>query len=314
MKLDVAKFVDGLHAWFGEQVAPLVSRLKALESRPVVEVAEVVENVTRGLDPKFVELYETVGTIQTSIKEISLIPGPQGAPGAAGEQGAQGPAGEPGKDATVDPQMIADAVKAELEKLGITGAVVIPASVSPEEHKHASEAMEARITADVERRLSEFRPPADGRDGLHIEIIPAIDAHKSYPRNTYAKHDGGLWRSFEKTSDMRGWECIVDGIAEVQIEQHNERTYGLTVRRSSGATEQTLARVPAMVYRGVFRDGETYEQGDTVTWGGSLWHANEDTQIKPGTPGEKSWSLAAKRGRDGTDGRNGIDAGKAVKL
>ena len=58
---------------------------------------------------------------------------------------------------------------------------------------------------------------------------------------------------------------------------------------------------PVMVYRGVFKDGQTYAKGDTVTWGGSLWHCDaEETTDKPDGV-EKHWTLATKRGRDGKD-------------
>lgn len=59
-----------------------------------------------------------------------------------------------------------------------------------------------------------------------------------------------------------------------------------------------------MIYRGVFVDGNTYEHGDTVTWGGSLFHCNEETKAKPNY-GEKAWTLAAKRGNDGNNGLPG---------
>jgi hypothetical protein len=58
---------------------------------------------------------------------------------------------------------------------------------------------------------------------------------------------------------------------------------------------------PVMIYRGVFKDGQKYERGDTVTWGGSLWHCDSDTQEKPGE-GSTTWTLCAKKGRDGKDG------------
>ncbi len=58
---------------------------------------------------------------------------------------------------------------------------------------------------------------------------------------------------------------------------------------------------PVMLYRGVFKDGE-YAKGDTVTWGGSLWHCDvEKTTEKPGD-GSNAWTLCAKKGRDGKDG------------
>jgi len=55
--------------------------------------------------------------------------------------------------------------------------------------------------------------------------------------------------------------------------------------------------VPTMIYRGVFKDGECYEKGDTVTWAGSLWHCNAETKDKPGE-GSDQWTLAVKKGRD----------------
>ena len=68
--------------------------------------------------------------------------------------------------------------------------------------------------------------------------------------------------------------------------------------KSSGATIKTDFTLPVMIYRGVFKAEETYERGDSVTWGGSLWHCNEPDGSKPGE-GNKSWQLVAKRGRDG---------------
>jgi hypothetical protein len=57
---------------------------------------------------------------------------------------------------------------------------------------------------------------------------------------------------------------------------------------------------PVMLYRGVYKDGQKYERGDTVTWGGSLWHCDSDTHEKPGE-GSATWTLCAKKGRDGKD-------------
>ncbi|MHB0132656.1 phage gp6-like head-tail connector protein [Klebsiella pneumoniae] len=143
-------------------------------------------------------------------------------------------------------------------------------------------------------------PPAqDGRDALHLEIQPFIDEGKSYTRGSYATHNGGLWRAYEKTHGMRGWECIVDGVSDVDISMNGQRNFIVTVNRASGASEKKSFDIPTMVYRGVFKSGDEYLPGDTVTWGGSLWHCDEQTQDKPGETGSKGWTLAAKRGRDG---------------
>jgi len=142
---------------------------------------------------------------------------------------------------------------------------------------------------------------ADGRDALTLEVLPFIDEEKSYPRGSYATHNGGLWRAYEKTHGMRGWECLVDGVAGIDIQHSEQRTLTLTVNRTSGASETKSFDVPVMIYQGIFKSGQEYMPDDTVTWGGSLWHCDEQTQDKPGEAGSKGWTLAAKRGRDGRD-------------
>ena len=142
---------------------------------------------------------------------------------------------------------------------------------------------------------------ADGRDALTLEVLPFIDEEKSYQRGSYATHNGGLWRAYEKTHGMRGWECLVDGVAGIDIQHSEQRCFTLTVNRTSGTSETKTFDVPVMIYQGVFKTGQEYLPGDTVTWGGSLWHCDEQTQDKPGEAGSKGWTLAAKRGRDGRD-------------
>ncbi|MCY4777853.1 phage portal protein [Klebsiella pneumoniae] len=151
----------------------------------------------------------------------------------------------------------------------------------------------------VDDAVAALPPAQDGRDALKLEIQPFIDEGKSYTRGSYATHNGGLWRAYEKTHGMRGWECIVDGVSDVDISMNGQRNFIVTVNRASGASEKKSFDIPTMVYRGVFKSGDEYLPGDTVTWGGSLWHCDEQTQDKPGETGSKGWTLAAKRGRDG---------------
>ncbi|NYX07396.1 phage portal protein, partial [Escherichia coli] len=145
--------------------------------------------------------------------------------------------------------------------------------------------------------------PQDGRDATALEILPAIDDQKSFPRGTYATHQGGLWRAYEKTHGMRGWECLVDGVADIDVSMTGERSFTVVVRQSSGQRTEKTFSLPVMLYRGVFRAGETYHPGDTVTWGGSLWHCNSMTGDKPGEAHSSGWTLAAKRGRDAGGGK-----------
>lgn len=140
----------------------------------------------------------------------------------------------------------------------------------------------------------------DGRDALQLEILPAIDEQKSYTRGTYAKHAGGLWRAFEQTSGMRGWECIVEGVKELQVDMVDKRLSVKAVM-SSGALAEMVKELPIQIYRGVFKSDDPYHQGDTVTWAGSLWHCNvTGTKALPGD-GSADWTLAVKKGRDGRE-------------
>jgi integrin beta 3 len=54
---------------------------------------------------------------------------------------------------------------------------------------------------------------------------------------------------------------------------------------------------PVVLDRGVWKEG-TYEHGDAVTWGGSLWIAQRSTDAKPDAA-DSGWRLAVKKGRDG---------------
>ncbi|MGK0663653.1 hypothetical protein [Serratia marcescens] len=194
-----------------------------------------------------------------------------------------------------------DDIRPLLKELVESAVAEIPV---PRDGKDADpEAIKAAISDALEALPTPESPApgADGRDALQIEILPGIEAEKSYPRGTYATHSGGLWRSFEKTAGMRGWECLVDGISAVDVANDDERMFTVTVTRASGACETKTFGIPVMIYRGVFKSESSYQPGDTVTWGGSLWHCDEMTVDKPGEIGSKGWTLATKRGRDGKD-------------
>lgn len=153
-----------------------------------------------------------------------------------------------------------------------------------------------RSVGEVRKEFKEIPVPTNGRDAAALEIMPAIDTDKSYPRGTWAKHAGGLWWAFQQTSGMRGWECQVEGIKSI-TPTVSGKTMGVTVVTSSGDEVRAEAFVPVQVYRGVWADGE-FEQGDTATWAGSLWHCNQTgTKAKPGD-GSTDWTLAVKKGRD----------------
>ncbi|CAA2106021.1 phage portal protein [Variovorax paradoxus] len=317
--------VDELAPLVAEQVAAAVGALPAPQNGKDVEpeavaalVQAAVDAIPRPKDGVSVTVEELAPlVVQEVAKAVAAIPAPRD-----------------GNDA--DPELVAKLVREAVDAVPKPkdGVSITPADVQPLIADEVAKAVAAlpvpkdgesvpaehvqRMVEDaVAKAVASIRVPLDGepgRDAAHIEILPAIDAAKSYPRGTYARHAGGLWRSFETTAAMKGWECIVEGVAEIKV-SFQGRTGFVSVERSSGTPDLHPFSLPAMIYRGVFREGETYEQGDTVTWGGSLWFCNEPTADKP-LDGSRTWQLAAKRGRDGKDARDpGAQAAPApVKL
>jgi hypothetical protein len=156
------------------------------------------------------------------------------------------------------------------------------------------------VRSMVEEVAKSLPVPKDGRDALDINILPGIDFTKSYLRDTYATHDGGLWRAHATTEGERGWECVVDGVKSVEVEQLDERTVDITVSLASGKSTKKTMITPTAVYRGVFdvKSDKPYTRGDMATWAGSVWHCQVDeTKAKPGE-NNQDWKLAVKAGRD----------------
>ena len=145
------------------------------------------------------------------------------------------------------------------------------------------------------------RDGIDGKDALQLEVLPSVDMQKSFPRGTYALHNGGLIRAYQQTQGENGWETVQNGIADTQITQLDARNFTIACRHTNGRVTEQAFSMPALIYRNIYQEGKDYQQGDVVTFGGSLWHCDKDTQTKPGTK-DSDWSLAAKKGRDGKDG------------
>lgn len=201
---------------------------------------------------------------------------PPAIPGDPGRPGDQGVPGVDGRTPTAD----------ELRSL-ITP--LIPAPVPGERGVDGTHGRDGR-------------DGVDGRDALQFELEPAIDPSKGYPRGTFATHAGGLWRAFEATHGMRGWECIVDGIAdETESLLDDGRTLVRRTSYSSGRTFERVMTMAVVLDRGVWRSDARYVAGDAVTWAGSVWIAQSRVDGapygKPSTPAS-GWRLAVKAGRD----------------
>lgn len=152
-----------------------------------------------------------------------------------------------------------------------------------------------------------------GRDALEIDVLPAINEDKSYPRGTYATHKGGLWRARRNTDGMEGWDCVVRGIESVTVTMGEDlRTFELKhVFSDSEAVEQFV--MPVVLYRGVFSEGTKYAAGDAVTWAGSVWIARAAAETIP-NGADGLWTLSVKEGRAGRNAGDGAGTPKGQQV
>lgn len=153
-----------------------------------------------------------------------------------------------------------------------------------------------------------------GRDAVHVEVLDGIDASKKYQRGTFATYRGGLVRSFRATDPLpedgelekHGWHVVVRGITTTKLELSDDmRTVTLRQEFTDGEQVEDSLKIPAMIYRGVWRPDVVYVKGDATTYDGCTWLLSVDEAVaSPGTDGS-GWDLAVRRGRDGRDGTRG---------
>lgn len=210
-------------------------------------------------------------------------PGPQGEQGMAGERGEKGDAGQVGEKG-------ADGAPG---RDGKDGASVDSAEI------------ERMVAAAVEKAMSAVRIPKDGAPGLNgKDGVGLAGALLDRSGSLVLTLTDGSTRDLGPVIGKDGapGKDGRDGFSldDFDLEKKDERTVILKFVRGDVAEAYEM-HFPVLIYRGVFREGDAYERGDTVTWGGSLWHCDADTTDKPDGQ-QKHWTLAAKRGRDGKDG------------
>lgn len=168
---------------------------------------------------------------------------------------------------------------------------------------------------------------ADGRDGVSVtldDVRPLIESEMSkWALDFERRAHGVLERAVERIpapqagKDGRDGVNGKDGLDALQLDDFDlalsddGRTVTLSLQQGDRRIERSL-QFPVVIDRGVYSDGSGYAKSDAVTFGGSLWIAQKDAPDgKPGLSAD--WRLAVKKGRDGKDGRNGIDFVKPVK-
>jgi len=188
-----------------------------------------------------------------------------------------------GRDA--DPAVIQATVKAAVEALPV-----------PKDGVDAEPVTEQQISAAVAKHLA-AHPPQAGADGVGLagamidrsgELVITTTKGEAIRLGVVVGRDGedgqhGL--SFETASG----------------EYDSERGFVITLGSGERRTELVL---PYMVHRGFHRDGLGMKAGQSVTHDGALWIAKRANASKPCLENADDWILAARKGRDGKDGRS----------
>lgn len=146
------------------------------------------------------------------------------------------------------------------------------------------EAQVARHLLDLERRAADMIQRA-------IDRIPAPQMGPPGPPG----EQGPAGPRGERGADGLGFD-------DLDFEARDDgRTLVFRLVRGDEIKEAEM-QVPVVLYRGIYHEEATYDAGDAVTWGGSLWIALRRTSAKPGD-GSTDWRLAVKKGRDGRDSK-----------
>ena len=280
---------------FGEEIVGAVRLYVAKVTDPLVErLAEIerrLDDVSRQRGQSDIEMSAVRADIANEARAIAgdIVAEARTIAGSAADEFLRAiPLPKDGASVTVDDvrplidEAVAKAVDAipvpkdgrpGLDGVGLAGAMIdrdgnLVITLTNGEMKTlgvvvGKDADQGAITRFIEEKVAAIPIPKDGKDGQD-------------------GRDGFNLEDFDAT-------LMDDG-----------RTILLSFDRGDLSYKIELA-IPAMIYRGVYREAE-YQRGDTVTWGGSLWHCDADgTKEKPGD-GSRNWTLAAKRGRDGKDG------------
>ncbi|MFP5434218.1 MAG: hypothetical protein ACLGIM_14045 [Alphaproteobacteria bacterium] len=262
-------------------------------------------------------LKEQVETIRANVPERGP-PGEIGPEGKAGADGRDGNAPDPEEVAAMVREEVAKAVAAlpppdrgEKGEQGLQGERGFDGADGKDADPSAIAAV---VDKAVAKAVSDLPKPERGERGEVGEKGEQGEAGKDGAgiADLVIDRDGNLIASFtdgrlkalgqiigkDGRDGIDGKDGIPFGVDDLNMSLMED---GRTIRLAfaKGETEYAFQiGVPTMIYRGVYREGSAYEQGDTVTWGGSLWHADKATT---GKPDGGDWTLAAKRGRDGRD-------------
>ncbi len=285
--------VDGVSKPFREQLDAANQRIAQLEQRflsiPVlapIDVEAIAERAAALIpvpQPRAEDWLEWFDKNKQGIRDAihAVIPLPE--------------KGEPGKDA--EPVDRSEIVAEVLRQ--------IPAPVNGKDGKDGNQGERGLPGESIQGPKGDSgERGADGKDA----VLPDIDAmvQRAFEIG-FARTAVDIQRQaqemFQRAIDkMPVPKDGKDGLSaeDFNLEHDGDGTVKFSLKRGDLDKSWDI-RFPRQKYRGVFKEGDSYREGDTVTFGGSQFTAMvDDVTEKPGTG--TGWQLTVKRGRDGRDG------------
>lgn len=287
MKKDIQRAILRACARFiGKKLEPVDGRLKQVEGLVALAVTpEQLEEVRAAWERAY----------RDDIAAFKQLPGPKG------EDGKDAPAVSPA-------ELVAELVKSEAL------APLIDLMVADAVAKHF-EANPVRDGRDGERgpqgeKGDAGERGADGKDGVGLAdalidregaLVLTMTDGRAKTLGVVVGRDGADGKNGRDGIDFD--KCVGHFDAE--------RGYVLTFSAGETSAEHVL---PYMRHGGFWSEGKGAKAGESWTHDGALWIAKRETGAKPCLENREDWILAARKGRDGKDGRNGIDRTAPVKV
>lgn len=163
------------------------------------------------------------------------------------------------------------------------------------------------VLPTIRKWFDDLPKPKDGDDGKSITVQDVADFMESavakWALEFERRANDLIQRCIDRIEKPKDGEDGKDGLGfdDMEIVHDGERSFTFAIRRGDKKKDFTF-KIPALIERGVYRDGTSYEQGDGVTAGGNYWIALKDTSMRPGDS-NSDWRLAVRKGRDGKDGQ-----------
>ena len=274
--LDLDAIADVVAGAVREATGPLLARIDALEQRELV----LPEKGDPGVGVVSAEIRHDV--LEITLSDGTLI-----------EAGGVTP--RHGKDA--DPEMV-KAIVDEMTQQAVSEqlAEAVKAMPAPEPVDPIAPDMEAigkLIDEGIARVVAQLPKPEKGEPGIGV-AGGMIDREGDLVLTL----SNGEKRNVGRVVGNDGKSPPPFTLDDFDVEPVNERTIRLGFTKDNEKHTFELA-FPVLIGRGIWSDGEDYERGDVVTWGGSAWEAVEPEKgIKPDLS-SGGWRILAKRGRDG---------------